>query len=55
MKPARSIDWRGWLAVAWALTFAVLYGKMVAEQRGGKIRAAISSARDPSSNRAVNR
>ncbi len=34
-------DWRGWLTVAWVAYFGFLYGKMVIERRGDKIRAAI--------------
>jgi len=37
-----SADWRGWLALAWVVWFGLLYGRMVVEQRGGKIRAAIT-------------
>jgi hypothetical protein len=33
-----SVDWRGWLALAWVVWFGLLYGKMVVEQRGGKLR-----------------
>lgn len=39
---ARSIDWRGWLALAWALWFGWQYAKMVVEQRGAKARALVS-------------
>lgn len=38
----RSIDWRGWLALAWVVWFGLLYGKMVVERRGDKLRAAVS-------------
>ena len=37
----RPIDWRGWLALAWVVYFGILYGKMVIEKRGEKIRAVI--------------
>lgn len=37
-----SIDWRGWLALAWVVWFGTLYGKTVIESRGGKIRDAVS-------------
>lgn len=37
-----SADWRGWLALAWVVWFGLLYGRMVVEQRGGKIRAAVA-------------
>ncbi len=29
----RSIDWRGWLALAWLAWFGWLYARMVLEQR----------------------
>jgi hypothetical protein len=41
-------DWREWLALAWVLTVLILYGKMVVEQRGGRVReiiGAVSSRR----------
>ena len=38
----KTIDWRGWLALAWVVWFGLLYGKMVVERRGGKFRAAVS-------------
>jgi hypothetical protein len=34
-----SIDWRGWIALAWALWFGMLYANMIIEKRGGKVRA----------------
>lgn len=34
-------DWRGWLALAWVVWFGILYGKMVIERRGDKLRAAV--------------
>ena len=36
-----SVDWRGWLALAWVVYFGILYGKMVVERRGEKLRAAV--------------
>jgi hypothetical protein len=38
-QPHRPIDWRGWIIVAWVVWFGLLYGKMVVEQRGGKLSA----------------
>jgi hypothetical protein len=38
----KSVDWRGWLALAWVVWFGLLYGRMVIEQRGGKVRSAAS-------------
>jgi hypothetical protein len=43
-RPSRSIDWRGWVALAWALGVVVLYGKMVVEQRGERLRQLITHA-----------
>jgi hypothetical protein len=40
-RPA-SADWRGWLSLAWVVWFGLLYGRTVVEQRGGKLRAAVS-------------
>ena len=37
-----AIDWRGWLALAWVVWFGLLYGKMIVERRGDKVRAAVS-------------
>lgn len=37
------IDWRAWLNLAWVVWFGILYGKMVVEQRGPKIREAFGS------------
>ncbi len=39
ISQTRRIDWRGWVALAWALWFGGQYCKMVAEQRGGKLAA----------------
>jgi hypothetical protein len=33
--------WWRWLIVAWVVWWGVLYGKMVVERRGGKVREAI--------------
>ena len=41
----RAIDWRGWIALAWVVWFGILYGKMVLEERGDKIRAVFSIPR----------
>ena len=40
-SPEPRFDWRGWLALAWVVYFGILYGKMVIERRGDKIRDAI--------------
>ena len=42
-SPLRATDWRAWIALAWVVWFGLLYGKMVLEERGEKLRAAISS------------
>ncbi len=39
----KTIDWRGWLALAWVVYFGFLYGKMVVERRGEKFRAVMSA------------
>ncbi len=51
-RPA--FDWRGWVIFAWVVWFGLLYGKMVVEQRGGKVRAALGAgnrAAEPSTER----
>jgi hypothetical protein len=40
----RQADWRGWLALAWVVWFGLLYGRMVVQQRGGKLRDLIRPA-----------
>jgi hypothetical protein len=40
----RAIDWRGWLALAWALWFGWQYALMVVEARGAKARGLISGS-----------
>lgn len=37
-------DWRGWLALAWALWFGWQYAQMVVHVRGDKARRLISAA-----------
>lgn len=41
-SPAR-IDWRGWIALTWALTFAVLYAGMLWKERGPKALKAVAA------------
>jgi|GEM_PF-2899989 len=43
-QPRRSVDWRGWLILAWALWFATLYAKMVVERRGSKLRTIVGTS-----------
>ena len=38
------LDWRGWLILAWVVWFGLLYGKMVVEERGGKVKGWIAGA-----------
>jgi hypothetical protein len=39
LKPKpQVVDWRGWVALAWVVWFGLLYGRMVVERRGGKVR-----------------
>jgi hypothetical protein len=33
-----AVDWLGWIALAWALWFGWLYGRMVVETQGRKVR-----------------
>jgi hypothetical protein len=40
----RPVDWRGWIILAWVVWFGLLYGKMVVEQRGGKLKEWIAGA-----------
>ena len=42
-----SVDWRGWLALAWVVWFGLLYGKMVVEQRGAKVRDVLRAIARP--------
>ncbi len=37
--PKKSIDWRGWLTLAWVVWFGILYASMIVERRGAKMRA----------------
>ena len=46
MKPStrervRVVDWRSWLALAWAAWFGFLYGEMILEQRAPWLLGAI--------------
>ncbi|AGA27239.1 hypothetical protein [Singulisphaera acidiphila] len=41
---ARPFDWRGWLVLAWVLWFGLLYGKMVIESRGHRVRELVPHA-----------
>ena len=43
----RRADWRGWLALAWVAWFGLLYGTMVIEQRGGKVRTLLRAWAGP--------
>ena len=38
------VDWRGWLALAWALWFGGLYVEMVVKTQGAKVRALVAPA-----------
>jgi hypothetical protein len=40
------IDWRGWVALAWAAWFGLLYGRMVLEERAPTVLATIGRAAD---------
>jgi hypothetical protein len=41
------LDWRGWLALTWALWFGLLYGQMILAQRDGKLRSLLRPAAAP--------
>jgi hypothetical protein len=41
------IDWRAWLALAWAGWFGVLYARMVLEERAPRALRAIERAAEP--------
>lgn len=44
---SRHIDWRGWIAFAWALAFGILYAEMLLKARApGGIAAAARLCRD---------
>ena len=43
----RRVDWRGWIALAWALFWGVSYCGMVVQARGDRIRAWFSPPRRP--------
>lgn len=42
---AWSFDWRGWLVLAWALGFGLLYARMVVETRGNRVRELLPPSR----------
>ncbi|WP_435010668.1 hypothetical protein P12x_001947 [Tundrisphaera lichenicola] len=44
-RPTLRIDWRAWLALAWAAWFGCLYARMVLEERAPGILRAIESFR----------
>jgi hypothetical protein len=39
---ARRRDVRGWIILAWVVGCGLIYGKMVVEQRGGKLQGWIN-------------
>ncbi|HEV3167163.1 MAG TPA: hypothetical protein VGZ22_24355 [Isosphaeraceae bacterium] len=43
VAPSRPIDWRGWLALAWAVAFGSLYVRMVILERAPGLAAALRS------------
>ena len=43
----RRIDWRGWLALAWAAWFGVLYTRMVLDERAPGVLRAVERASGP--------
>jgi hypothetical protein len=55
----RRPDWRGWIILAWVVWWGLLYGTMVVEKRGGKVRGWIvrlrGDVRPPAKSRAAGR
>ena len=43
-KVRSEVDWRGWLALAWAAWFGVLYARMVLDARAPGVLLAIDRA-----------
>ena len=41
----RPIDWRAWLALAWAAWFGLLYGAMLLDRRAPRVLAMLHRAR----------
>ncbi len=39
-----SIDWRGWIALAWAAWFGLLYARMVLDERAPAVLPAVGRA-----------
>ena len=48
ISTSSTCDWRGWIVLAWALWFGLLYGKMVMESRGHQVRALVQAPNIPS-------
>jgi hypothetical protein len=46
-RPARPIDWRGWVLVVWVVWFGLLYARMVIEQRSQRFREMIKVSGTP--------
>jgi hypothetical protein len=43
----RALDWRAWLALAWAVWFGVFYVRMVLEERAPRVLRVIERAAVP--------
>jgi hypothetical protein len=43
----RSVDWLGWLALAWAVWFGIQYASMIVETRGGRLKELIRPRHGP--------
>lgn len=53
---AAAIDWKAYLALAWVLWFGLLYGRMVVQRRGARLRELITrTAAHPDPARPVRR
>ena len=40
--PARTVDWRGWLSLAWMLVFGLLYLAMIVREKAPGLMARLS-------------
>jgi hypothetical protein len=43
----RTLDWRAWLALTWAVWFGALYTRMVLEERAPRVLRVIERASGP--------
>jgi hypothetical protein len=43
-RARRPIDWAGWIALAWALAFGLLYARMIVEQKAPRLLSLVRYA-----------